>query len=662
MRGSEHSPRVAPPTEGALVPEAPPLPTAGAELGSGPQAGRAAEGPAIGDGSHEREQHRERLVAALRGDVWPAPPGRLQLLRPRFGLSTFEADILALLWVCAYEAELRAQAVNRETYAAQLTVRLAAQLFGQPARVRLSSESPLLLWRMVQEHPLIDGNAALASDPGIIAWLDGEFELDRVLAGHVRLLERELELPSWQLGIVAQRLNVGLRHGQRWRVHVRGEDAVARRWFAAGLGRRLGLPVMAVNPGAFPPDALAEVSIHLHRQAFLDGCVPCFAAADTALSSPPGVVPYPLQLVLGGDGLPDSLPGVQDIEWTLPAPDATERELLWRHALPEVAAWPAAAVADLSLRHEAGAGDILGAAAAQPTDPTRAAQALRAHRRGDLAPFAKRIDATFGWDDLILPSDVRRSLEDLAFEARERSRVWADPRAARLFPYGRGLIAMFAGPPGTGKTMAAQVIAADLGLDLLAVDISAVISKWVGETAQHLQRVLSAPAARRAILFFDEADALYGKRVDEVRDAQDRYANIDTSHLMTALETYPGIVLLASNLKANIDSAFLRRIRHVVDFPKPDAAAREHLWQRALSALFPAEQAAGLAPALPRLAQIEATGAVIKSAALSALFAARRTGRAPDVRSLGETLARELAKEGTGLSARELGALLETPV
>jgi len=260
---------------------------------------------------------------------------------------------------------------------------------------------------------------------------------------------------------------------------------------------------------------------------------------------------------------------------------------------------------------------------------------------------------------MVLPEEVRQRLLDIAFEAQERSRVWAQPEAARLFPYGRGLIALFAGPPGTGKTMAAQVIASELGLDLLSVDISAVVSKWVGETSQHLQQLLSSPAARRAVLFFDEADAFYGKRVDEVRDAQDRFANIDTSHLMTALEAYPGIVLMASNLKSNIDPAFLRRIRHVVDFTKPDAPARERLWRQTVAALCTPEQVDALSTALPRLARVEATGAAIKNSMLSSLFAARRAGTPPDLRLLGEMLARELAKEGAGLSPRDLDSLLE---
>lgn len=610
-------------------------------------------------GLPERDAHAQRLRAQLRGSALPQPQGRLTHLAAIFGLSPFEADVLAALWATAYEPALRQQIVGEEEGASPLIVRLLAQRLGHAVRVRLASESPLLLWRMVYEHPLVDGNAVLAIDPSLLAWLDGEGELDHVLVGHVSLLVPELELPSWPLDAAAVRLRDALARGQRWRLRLRTDDAVSARWFAAALCRRLGLPVLAVNAGAYEGEALAIAAIHLHRHAFLDGSVPCFASGDAALSRPHAVVPYPLQIVHGQGALQPAAAGVQDLEWPLAPLSADERERLWRHALPSAAAWPPAALADLALCQEADAADILAAAAWEPADAAQAVAALRLHRRSDLAPLARRVEASFAWDDLVLPPEALRRLQDIAFEARERQRLWAEPQAARLFPYGRGLVALLAGPPGTGKTMAAQVIAADLGLDLLAVDLSAIVSKWVGETAQHLQQLLSSPAARRAVLFFDEADALYGKRVDEVRDAQDRYVNLDTGHLMTALEGYPGIVLLASNLKANIDAAFLRRIRHVVDFAKPDAPSREHLWRRSLAALFPPAQFEALSPLLPRIARIEATGAVIKGAALSALFAARRDARAPDLRLLGEMLARELAKEGAGLSRRELDGLLE---
>ena len=163
------------------------------------------------------------------------------------------------------------------------------------------------------------------------------------------------------------------------------------------------------------------------------------------------------------------------------------------------------------------------------------------------------------------------------------------------------------------------------------------------------------------MLFFDEADALYGKRVEDVRDAQDRYANMDISHLMVALESFDGVVLMATNLKGNIDPAFIRRIRHVVDFPRPDADARREIWRRAVHrAVRRRCRQPHDAASCWRWVAIEASGAQIKNAALSTAFAARRACAEPDVRLFGAMLARELAKDGGGLSARELDAMLET--
>lgn len=613
--------------------------------------------PAASQAVAEREQQRARIVAVMQGEVADLPPGRLAGLADRFGLGAMEADTLAVLWVGAFDPELRAQLASREAFAGQITVRLVCALFGHAPRVRLASESPLLLWQMVQEHPLFDGSAALAIDAAIIAWLEDEHELDRALAGRVQLLPPGSAAPQWPLEAMARRLHEGLQRGIRWRVHLATDDAVAAGWCAAALGQRLGLPVLDVPAAGLPADP--EAAVRLHRQAFLDGCIPCLAIEDEALSRPAGVLPYPLQIVHGEGPLPVPPGGVQHLEFALPSPDAVERERLWRALWPECAAWPAPELADLALCHEASAGDIVAAAATAPENARAAALALRERTRDDFGPLARRIDGLFEWSDLVLPAATEQRLKEIAFEARERVRVWADPEAARLFPYGRGLVALFAGPPGTGKTMAAQVIAADLGLDLLAVDLSAVVSKWVGETAQHLQQLLGSRAAQRAVLFFDEADALYAKRVEEVRDAQDRFANLDTSHLMSALESYPGIVLLASNLKGNIDSAFLRRIRHVVEFQKPGAEARERIWRQVVQALFPPEPVCALQAELPRLARVEATGAVIKNAALSVLFAARHSQQAPTVRLFGEMLARELAKEGAGLSPRDLQAVLE---
>ena len=443
----------------------------------------------------ERVLQSQRIALVMAGQLLDLPDGRLTQLAERFGLNALEVDLLAILWVGAFDPELRAQLIGGEPTTGQITVRLIAALFGHPPRVRLPSESPLLLWQMVMEHPLIDGGAALSIDPAIMAWLEGEHELDRCLVGRAQLLEQR-ELPiAWPVEALARRVQEGLRRGQRWRLHLITDDPLAARWCAAAFGAACGLLVLAVPPGALRAEP--EAAVRLQRQAFLDGCVPCVALEDAALSQPCGVLPFPIQ-ILHGRGAPLlAAPELHDLVCELPAPAVNEREHLWRVLWPECAAWPAQELADLALCHEAGVADIAAVAACAPASADQAAEVLRERMRGELNPLARRIDGRFDWSDLVLPPATEQRLREIAFEARERARVWADPAAARLFPYGRGLVALFAGPPGTGKTMAAQVIAADLGLDLLAVDLSAVVSKWVGETAQHLQELLSSRAAQR---------------------------------------------------------------------------------------------------------------------------------------------------------------------
>jgi SpoVK/Ycf46/Vps4 family AAA+-type ATPase len=257
--------------------------------------------------------------------------------------------------------------------------------------------------------------------------------------------------------------------------------------------------------------------------------------------------------------------------------------------------------------------------------------------------------ATFTFDDLVLPDYTRRAIEDFIFEATERVPFWEQPQAKRLYPQGRGLIGLFTGDPGTGKTMAAQVIAATLKLDLFRIDLSNVISKYVGETSQNLDLILSRASNMNVVLLFDEADSLFGKRT-EIKDAHDRYANTDTNYLLQAIETYPGIVILASNKKSNIDNSFTRRLRYILEFPKPDVSQRLTIWKKIIREMAGEKILKELEGELERLSAMrEVTGAQIKQAVLSALFMARREGTGLNISHLLEGLERELAKEGRGL-------------
>jgi hypothetical protein len=593
------------------------------------------------------------------GDDSALDDGRLARLAELFGLSAFEVDVVAALWTGAYCAPMRAEFASRDV-SGHVTPLAVALALGHAPRIRLSSESPLLLWRIVVEHPFVDGGAALALDPHIVAWLEGEHDLDRTLVGHVRLLQPAFELSSWPLDAWTAELRAALGTGDRLRVRLVNDDPIVFETVAASLATRLGLMAIRVQTSATSDGAELshERAVRIQRQAYLDRCAPCFEVRDAAIASPPAILAFPVQFVLGPEPL-RSRAGMRDLRVVIASADVAERRAFWLHALPAAASWPDSELDDLALRCEASASEILQAAASAPRNAQEAMRCVREAAPEEVDGLTQSLACTFTWDDLVVPPAVREHLEEIAFEARDRARLWSQPEAARLYPQGRALVALLSGPPGTGKTMSAQVIARELGLELRSVDISRILSKWVGETAQHLQHVLSSRASRRSVLLFDEADALFGRRIEETRQAQDHFINMDLGHLMVALESYDGVVLLATNLRANLDAAFVRRIRHCVEFKMPDADARLAIWTRAALALF-GPLCAESQEALRRLARIQASGAQIKNAALSAAFAARRRQRAPDVELLFGALARELAKDGASISARELTATLET--
>ena len=211
---------------------------------------------------------------------------------------------------------------------------------------------------------------------------------------------------------------------------------------------------------------------------------------------------------------------------------------------------------------------------------------VRAQNAAGLERLARRIEPEVGWDDLVLAPNVRRALVELAARARHRDTVLAEWRMRRGGGRGRGVTALFAGDSGTGKTMSAEVIARDLGLDLYTVNLATVVDKYIGETEKNLERIFAEAGGVNAVLFFDEADAIFGKRSD-VKDAHDRYANIESAYLLQRLETFDGLAVLASNLRANIDEAFTRRLDAIIDFPAPTPELRRALWVHCLAAPLP---------------------------------------------------------------------------
>ncbi len=273
----------------------------------------------------------------------------------------------------------------------------------------------------------------------------------------------------------------------------------------------------------------------------------------------------------------------------------------------------------------------------------------RLHARPQLDDLAERSESTACWEDLVLPELQRRLLRDIAAHVRQRSKVYETWGFAARGARGLGISALFAGASGTGKTMAAEVLANELRLDVYRIDLSQVVSKYIGETEKNLKRVFDAAEEGGAILLFDEADALFGKR-SEVKDSHDRYANIEVSYLLQRMEAYRGMAILTTNMKSALDNAFLRRIRFIVQFPFPDATQRMEIWRRIFPTSTPTE---GLE--MTKLAKLNVTGGNIRNIALNAAFLAADAQEPVRMTHLLQAARSEYGKLEKSLTDAEIG-------
>lgn len=606
-----------------------------------------------------------RELAQIETELVADENSRFAELHRSFELSQEDSDLLQTCLALALDPALRRVFAYLQDHAGRpyATEELAARLFGHGRRGIWSPDSPLFRWELLQRQEIAPGEPPLiACDPWIRDWLMGETRLDESLIGIASFKEPFEPLSGWPVEQTANLLSRRFEKGQpgSTRVIIVGSPGSGRRTLAATIGAHMGLPLLAIDCDQIDDTAWQKIFLHPQRQAYLDHYALAWYGENALRRAwPLATAWFPVQFLIGeADQRPQLVPGVTDQRIEMPIPSVDERRKLWKQLLPVSAAWPQDAFDALVVQHRATVGEIVAVAQSGTDRIDEATEFIREARRHRLGKLAQLIECPFNWDDLVVTDFLEGALEDLVFEARERIAFWERPEAKRLFPQGRGLIGLFAGPPGTGKTMAAQVIAGDLGLDLFRIDLSAVVSKYVGETSQNLERILSRAAQMDAVLLFDEADALFGKRT-EIRDAHDRFANTDTGYLLQAIENYPGVALLATNQKANIDPAFIRRLRYVLEFPKPDEGQRLKIWRRIIEVLAGDERLAGLADGLERLAKaMEITGAQIKCSVLAAVFAAKRDGKPLEMTHLLRGLERELMKEGRGLSNRERERLL----
>jgi hypothetical protein len=344
------------------------------------------------------------------------------------------------------------------------------------------------------------------------------------------------------------------------------------------------------------------------------------------------------------------LPELPTLIVELAAPDPAARLQLWQRQLN--GSIPHNELAQFAVRYRFGDEAVRATvAAARGRSAWRGDQAftaadLRDAARAIAAPpldgLAHLIEPRYGWDDIVLTPDGLLQLEELCARARLQALVLDEWGYGRKHVRRAGLTALFAGPPGTGKTMAAEIISGVLGLELYRIDLSAVVSKYIGETEKNLERIFRAADQGDAVLLFDEADALFGKR-SEVRDAHDRYANVEVAYLLQRLERYDGVAVLTTNLRGNVDEAFLRRLDCVLEFPLPEEAERLAMWRRSIPSQAPLSDEVDLA-FLAR--KFKLAGGHIRNIALTAGFLAARDGSPICMKHLVRATRREYQKLG----------------
>jgi hypothetical protein len=508
-------------------------------------------------------------IVRITGELNAFTPSRLARLANIFGLSTEENDLLQSCLAVALDPTLARICAYLQDNAGRpyVTEDFASRLFGYGRSGVWRADSALFRFELLASRENAPGEPrALLCDPQVREWMLGRSGLDESLIGVAQYRQPLAPLGSWPVAEISQFLVQALNlQSTHVRLRIAGQKGSGRRTFAAILVTHLDLPLLVVDADGIDDANWRSIFMRAQRQEFLDG----YAIAWTGESLsrrvwPRGIPMFPLQFIICEPG--QEIPALQDAlkhNVTLPIPSISERESLWLQHIDAAETWPKESLRSLSERHRLLRGDIAIAGRANTSDLDQNRQLAIESSRSKLGTLAQRIECPFTWDDLVVSASLRGTLTDLEFEARHRLPFWERPEAQRMFPQERGLLAMMSGPPGTGKTMAAQVIAASLGYDLYRLNLATVVSKWVGETSQNLERILTRAATMDAILLFDEADGLFSKRATEVRDAQDRFANTDSAYLLQAIEAYPGIAILTTNQKGSIDPAFLRRLRFV---------------------------------------------------------------------------------------------------
>jgi AAA+ superfamily predicted ATPase len=642
----------------------------------------------------------------------PAPireDSPLAWLQQIFGLSAFDLEVVAI--ALAPELDRRYEGLyaylqddvrcKRPTVDLALNLLCASPVEKLVRRTQFATDAPLIWHELL--HLSGEGEPTLLArelylDDQVLDLLLGQPGLDGRLAPYCQLLKptvslKALPLPTGVKEGLARRTLHSWQDLQPLRLYFQGPDRAGKQQAAEALAGEAAVPLLVANLARIvETKADFELTLkRIYREAWFqnawlyldnldalstDGSGIFYQSLLTALAEHPGIT------LLAGEQAwaPTATGPLGMVTIHFPIPDFDQRQSCWQNTLAAAGIDLKGAELDaLCARFSLTPNQIADAVAtacnrvqwevACGAESERAGiessskrtsftpqvkdlfAAARAQSGQDLAALASKIEPKYSWEDIVLPPSQSALLRELCNEAKYQHLVWEEWGFARKFSLGKGLNVLFSGPPGTGKTMAAEVIAHELQLDLYKIDLSQMVSKYIGETEKNLNRIFTAATNSNAILFFDEADALFGKR-SEVRDAHDRYANIETSYLLQKMEEYEGVAILTTNLRSNMDEAFVRRLRFIIEFVLPGVQERRCIWEQ----IWPQHTPRSLDLDLDFLAQqFEIPGANIRNIALRAAFLAADDGGMVSMEHLIGAVRREYQKMGKILMVEELG-------
>lgn len=623
----------------------------------------------------------------------------LRELQRRFDLSPFELDVVVL--ALAPELDLRYERLyaylQDDMTRKRPTVGFLLDLLCAGAPEKWARRDRFSLHSTLRRSCLLDVFADRAGDNApllrhfvrpherVVGYLLGHDALEPELSELLRVLVPSVHMDEvvapartkTRLQDALQGAQARNATGRGLLVHLQGESGVGRRLLAEAACGELGKQLLLVDAARFSRlgQEAAERSLALVlREARLRDAGICWTGCDALREA--GAEPirdllfapgweYPGPHFFIGEGpwqLDGALAARPLLRLRLDRPDLEARCELWHAALPTPALAEEAHIQEVAARFQMSGRQIRNAARSarngalsRGNGDTLSLDDLIAGCREQanikLRELARKITPVYTWDDIVLPADLKDQLRELCNFVRYRSVVFDDWGFGRKLSLGKGLAAIFAGPSGTGKTMAAEIVGHELHLDLYKIDLSSVVSKYIGDTEKNLARVFREAQDSQGILFFDEADALFGKR-SQVQDAHDRYANIEVSHLLQELDQHEGIVILATNLMKNIDEAFLRRIAFRVAFPFPDVSDRERLWQTLWPRQLPRDSNVDVR-FLAR--QFKLTGGQVKNVLVAAAFLAAADGRSVSMEHLVRGIKREYNKIGKPCVATDFG-------